>query len=429
MEAESYAVEANSGKKQSGIARTGNLSEMSSRSGRSTAISKRAEKLALAKLKATQLKKQHQLERKMTELKFEKEMMEAQMEEERAAVSLIYEPDNEEEQNLDYYEEDRLQLRDGAMDSFGLKSVNPIQTSKANRETLNFPKELYVSRGSNTEKSAPSKKQEDVSRYYVEQPTLRQYGQEPPELRQNTAFTEIYRPPSKVLAEEVWSQEAQAAIETDIGPLQTLKDFKGNPEVSNQSIEQQGISQFNEQCQPRTTSWPQSSQLPQRTTTTSWPQSSQLPQRTTTTSWPQSSQLPQRTTTTSWPQSSQPPQQYIHRDVESLPKMVDTGEEVIRALRQVVSTPKIKYMHFDGEPVNYISFMHNFETCLDKDNPDNSRRLQLLIQHCTGKAREAVESCVNLPEEYGYQAAKETLRENFGKPHIIAQAYIKSWKT
>ena len=78
LEAESYAVKANSGKKQSGIARTGNLSEMSSRSGRSTAISKRAEKLALAKLKVTQLKKQHQLERKMTELKFEKEMMEAQ---------------------------------------------------------------------------------------------------------------------------------------------------------------------------------------------------------------------------------------------------------------------------------------------------------------------------------------------------------------
>ena len=213
-------------------------------------------------------------------------MMEAQMEEERAAVSLIYEPDNEEEQNLDHYEEDRLQVRDGAMDRSGLKSVNPIQTSKANRETFTFPKELYVSRGSNTEESTSSQKQEDVSRYYVEQPTLRQYGQELPELRQNTAFTEICRPPLKVLAEEVWSQEAQAAIETDIGPLQTLRDLEGNPEVSIKPIGQQGISQFNKQCQPRTTSWPQSSQLPQRTTTTSWPQSSQPPQRTTTTSCP-----------------------------------------------------------------------------------------------------------------------------------------------
>ena len=248
------------------------------------------------------------------------------------------------------------------MDRSGLKSVNPIQTSKANRETFNFPKELYVSRRSNTEESTPSQKQEDVSRYYLEQPTLRQYRQELPELRQTTALTGICCPRLKVLAEEVWSQEAQAAIETDIGPLQTSRDLEGNPEVSNLPIGQQGISQFNEQCQPRTTSWPQSSQSPQRTTTTSWPQSSQLPQRMATTSWPQVSQPPQRTTTTSWPQS---------------------------------------------------------------DNPDNSRRLQLLIPHCTSKAREALESCANLPEEYGYQAAKETLRENFGKPHIIAQAYIK----
>ena len=283
------------------------------------------------------------------------------------------------------------------MNRSGLKSVNPIQTSKANRETFNVPRELYVSRGSKIEESTPSQKQEGVSRYYVDQPTLSQYGQELPELSQNTAFTEICRPPVKVVADEVWSQEVQATIDTDIVPLQTLRELVGNPDVSNQPIGQ-GITQFNELSQP--------------------------PQRTTTTSWPQPSQPPQRTTTTSWPQPSQP-SRYIHRDVEYLPRMVDTGEEVIRALSQVVSTPKIKYMHFDGDPVNYISFMHNFETCLEKDNPDNSRRLQLLIQHCIGKAREAVESCVNLPEEHGYQAAKETLRENFGKPHIIAQAYIK----
>ena len=54
------------------------------------------------------------------------------------------------------------------MDRSGLKSVNPIQTSKANRETFNFPKELYVCRGLKTEESIPSQKQEDVSRYYVD---------------------------------------------------------------------------------------------------------------------------------------------------------------------------------------------------------------------------------------------------------------------
>ena len=68
--------------------------------------------------------------------------------------------------------------------------------------------------------------------------------------------------------------------------------------------------------------------------------------------------------------------------------------------------------------------MYNFETFLEKDNPDDSRRLQLLIQHCTGKAREAIESCANLAD-VGYQVAKQTLREDFGKPHVIAEARVK----
>ena len=62
---------------------------------------------------------------------------------------------------------------------------------------------------------------------------------------------------------------------------------------------------------------------------------------------------------------------------------------------------------------------------MEKDNPDNSRRLQFLIQHCTGKAGDAIESCSNLPASEGYRVAKETLRDSFGKPHIIAGAHIK----
>ena len=45
--------------------------------------------------------------------------------------------------------------------------------------------------------------------------------------------------------------------------------------------------------------------------------------------------------------------------------------------------------------------MHNFENCLERDDPDDSRKVQLLIQHCTGKAREAIESCVNLAASDG----------------------------
>jgi len=96
--------------------------------------------------------------------------------------------------------------------------------------------------------------------------------------------------------------------------------------------------------------------------------------------------------------------------------------EIVQELRQVVSAPKVEYMRFDGVPINYVSFVHKFETCLEKDNPDNSRRLQRLIQHCYGRARDTIESCANLPVDEGHHVAKSTLRENFGLPHIIAKA-------
>ena len=32
---------------------------------------------------------------------------------------------------------------------------------------------------------------------------------------------------------------------------------------------------------------------------------------------------------------------------------------------------------------------------------------------------------MNLPAEQGYMTAKYTLKENFGKPHIIAKAHVK----
>ena len=108
---------------------------------------------------------------------------------------------------------------------------------------------------------------------------------------------------------------------------------------------------------------------------------------------------------------------------------LDTKEDnkEVSALSSVISKvlnyPKVEYMHFDGNPVNYTSFLHNFESCLE--STDNSRNLQLLIQHCTGKAREAIQSCVNLPVAEGYLTAKITLKDNFGLPHVIAKAHIK----
>ena len=67
----------------------------------SSSVVKRKEKLALAQLKTKQLLKEQELKRKMTELQYESEFMEAQMEEERAVVSLEVYRQAEEENEID----------------------------------------------------------------------------------------------------------------------------------------------------------------------------------------------------------------------------------------------------------------------------------------------------------------------------------------
>lgn len=103
-------------------------------------------------------------------------------------------------------------------------------------------------------------------------------------------------------------------------------------------------------------------------------------------------------------ESVQPP---LSRLVEHLPQSniaprQGSREEIAQALCQVVLSPKVEYMCFDGNLLKYVLFMQNFETCSEKGNLNCSRRLQLLVQHCYGKVRDAIESCGNLLVEEGY---------------------------
>ena len=94
----------------------------------------------------------------------------------------------------------------------------------------------------------------------------------------------------------------------------------------------------------------------------------------------------------------QPPRTYE-------PSPVANSREMVQVLTQIVNTPKLEYLRFNGEPMKYGAFMHNFENFLERDNPDESRKLQLLVHHCTGKARAAIESFVSLSNEDGYKVA------------------------
>lgn len=59
----------------------------------------------------------------------------------------------------------------------------------------------------------------------------------------------------------------------------------------------------------------------------------------------------------------------LPRPVEHLPRSNiaprrGSGEEIVQASCQVVSSPKVEYVRFGGDLLRYVSFMHHFESCL-----------------------------------------------------------------
>ena len=69
--------------------------------------------------------------------------------------------------------------------------------------------------------------------------------------------------------------------------------------------------------------------------------------------------------------------------------------------------------------------MRSFENSVEKDTDDKSRRLQLLIQYCSGKAKKVIESCVLLEPDEGYEEANKLLAERFGDKFKVTNSWIR----
>ena len=87
--------------------------------------------------------------------------------------------------------------------------------------------------------------------------------------------------------------------------------------------------------------------------------------------------------------------------------------------------PKAESVQFDDIPLNYFLFITSFENNVHKYTKDNSERLQLLIQHCSGKARELIMSCGMMNADEGYAKARKLLEERFGDKYKVTNAWIR----
>ncbi len=80
---------------------------------------------------------------------------------------------------------------------------------------------------------------------------------------------------------------------------------------------------------------------------------------------------------------------------------------------------------FDGDPLQYGSFIMAFEQGVERKVTNLQDCLCYLEQYTRGQRRELIRSCYHMPNDQGYDRAKYLLKEHFGNEMKIGAAYME----
>ncbi len=89
------------------------------------------------------------------------------------------------------------------------------------------------------------------------------------------------------------------------------------------------------------------------------------------------------------------------------------------------SLPPIQPNTFDGEPMEFKSWLKNFETYVESKTSIGTERLAYLDRYTTGEAKDAIQMLMHFNSDADYVQANKILRDRFGNKSIIADAYTK----
>ncbi|XP_077966575.1 uncharacterized protein LOC144420797 [Styela clava] len=80
----------------------------------------------------------------------------------------------------------------------------------------------------------------------------------------------------------------------------------------------------------------------------------------------------------------------------SKPLVTDTDKfahSIARAFGEAMHAPKLEYLTFSGNPIDYYIFKKNFENNIDAKAPTDALKLDFLLHQCRGKAKSLIQHC------------------------------------
>ncbi|XP_071834278.1 uncharacterized protein [Apostichopus japonicus] len=99
--------------------------------------------------------------------------------------------------------------------------------------------------------------------------------------------------------------------------------------------------------------------------------------------------------------------------------------QFMQAINLSVHMPKPELEVFTGNPVEYWSFINNFEASIASKVSDDRVKLTYLLQFCENEVKDSISCCVLMEPTEGYQRARDILAKQYGQPHVVAHALIK----
>ena len=93
------------------------------------------------------------------------------------------------------------------------------------------------------------------------------------------------------------------------------------------------------------------------------------------------------------------------------------------------SLPAPDLKPFNGDPLDYLTFIRNFEYVVESKTEDPARKLELLLKYTKGEAHELIQECPHIqPSERAFQTAKYMLQKDYGQQSSIINAYMQKAK-
>lgn len=99
--------------------------------------------------------------------------------------------------------------------------------------------------------------------------------------------------------------------------------------------------------------------------------------------------------------------------------------------QKLLQLPNQEPMTFDGNCLDYPSFIQSFETLIATKTDDDRAKLHFLYKYTVGAPHDLIKGFLAKPDQDSYLKARQMLKQRYGHPYRISESYrqaLEKWK-